>query len=470
MTEGEIAIEVDESSVNASAFDTTAGLPYIKVFNRDFVAENVFSSAGPITPILFLGKESKEKQEEVERLRKTLYAPGGLVESQRRAIADTARTKRELDAYCVGQGTRIRELLRSSGTNVYNSYDKSSYRRAIEKLKVEGAAATEAKRLSEAQKDELKTKKDALPRTIVEEVTLRIPDLTDDRNNVDELLGRGIVSTVLKELEANPNLELWVRTGLSLHGIPSTAESPHSPNCGFCAQPLTAARVRQLEEHFSEQYKRLAADIEAASAALMDIKSALDIARLPRKSELYDHLADKFESEREILSQEIGKATTYIDALEKALDEKRRNLLKPVSTSTFCSGIELSSQKRADTASAHIVELLRLHDKESKGFEEMVLAARRTLEDALLVDSLVDYEARKSAAETAREGEKAITDSIAAAQSKIAELELELVEHHRAADELNDELKRYLGRDELKFKSEGTGRDYPSWSAGRPSK
>ncbi|GEM_PF-259966 len=457
IADGEVTIEIDNTHVQASGFAPASGLPRVKVFNRAFVDENVFASGSPITPIFFLGKESKEKQEEVERLRKSLDDPGGLNEAQRKA-ADTARkAERDLDAFCRSQGDRIREQLRSAGSNPFNNYDKAKYKKAAERLLVDGLEAAKAKQLIDSRKDELKVKKDAKQKSKLREQDIAVPDLAAERVKVDALLAHRIVSSTLAELEADSRLESWVKLGLSLHGIPGTAEHPSSSQCKFCKQPLPQDRVTALEGHFNDQYERLVHDLEAASRRLEQLRASLDFSGLPGKSAVADHLAEGYAAEVAALETHSRDARTYVAALTNAIDEKKKSPLKAISIEKFLTGIAEPNKDVLEKAMGHIVASIKSHNTACDDFDAMVAAARVALEEAFVAESVEEYEVKKSSETLAKREEETSVAQIAAANAKIVELEKDIVEHHRAADELNEELKRYLGRDELRFRPEGAG-------------
>jgi wobble nucleotide-excising tRNase len=93
--EGEIDFEIDGNSLPGASLAAATGLPRIRVFNRDFVETNVFRTLGAfeppkgslfqfvdvVKPIFFLGKDSVEKQKQVEELCRTHRVE---VDSQRR--------------------------------------------------------------------------------------------------------------------------------------------------------------------------------------------------------------------------------------------------------------------------------------------------------------------------------------------------------------------------------------------------
>ena len=69
ISEGEIEFVVSGNKISGVSITTAQGLPQVRVFNKDFIADNVFTSNGAVTPIFFLGEENIEKQKQVEKLK-----------------------------------------------------------------------------------------------------------------------------------------------------------------------------------------------------------------------------------------------------------------------------------------------------------------------------------------------------------------------------------------------------------------
>ena len=64
---GEVVLRVDGTDVRGESFSQSS--VHIRVFNREFIEENVFPSGrGKMSPTLVLGAENVEKEKQVERL------------------------------------------------------------------------------------------------------------------------------------------------------------------------------------------------------------------------------------------------------------------------------------------------------------------------------------------------------------------------------------------------------------------
>ena len=164
-TIGDVRLSIRNQDIRGIAFPS--GSTPIRVFNRDFVNENVFpASGGQVPPILIFGKENIEKQKQLEDLKAKLSEVDGLLlteQTERRSAAVS------LDQYCVTGGSIIRQLLRSSGNNPYNNYDKTKYSSRAQQMLSDGDV--ENHRVEESKREELTTQHRATPKPTIEELT-----------------------------------------------------------------------------------------------------------------------------------------------------------------------------------------------------------------------------------------------------------------------------------------------------------
>ena len=68
VSEGEVSIIVDGRTVDLHNISSST-LPQVRVFNEDFVTENVFTNHGSVTPIFYLGEKNIEIQTKINDLK-----------------------------------------------------------------------------------------------------------------------------------------------------------------------------------------------------------------------------------------------------------------------------------------------------------------------------------------------------------------------------------------------------------------
>src|SRR5690606_31776697 len=108
---GEIALEINGRQTDGQDFHQ-ATVP-VRVFNRDFVNESVFPiGGGEVPPIFVVGKESVERQRQVDRLKAERAEKEAAL---RKARSNVQQAERNLDRHCVERAQTIKGALRVPG-------------------------------------------------------------------------------------------------------------------------------------------------------------------------------------------------------------------------------------------------------------------------------------------------------------------------------------------------------------------
>lgn len=439
ITIGEMEIVSDERKIGSEEFSTDTMLPQVRVFNRNFVEENVFTRHGIASPIFFFGEESIEKQKQVDGLKRELEMQlSNLFEKQQ----EKTIRERDLDNHCIERGKTIKELLSSSGSNPYNNYDKRSFRNKCEEMISLDHLGQYV--LKDEEKERLKKQKEASPREKMLSIPNPFIDLKALSSGLKQTLTTTVVSRVIEELKNDRELAQWVKDGLEKHKKEETSV------CLFCGQSLPVERLKRLEEHFNDQYIQFMADIGAKIDELrQNIHGAKNL-QLPDKANLYDHLASDYLLRCSELRKQIS---TYCEALEKMrqqLDEKRD---KPFQRLSFDFNLPDISSIQIDEVNSVIDQ----HNKETDNFQQTITTSRRRLEESIVAESIDIYTTKQKEIEGSDNAIKYIEGLIRDIRSKISDLEQEIIGHRKPADDLNQDLRDYLGHDELRFKVEGNG-------------
>ena len=214
------------------------------MFNRDYVRGSVFPiGGGDVPPILVLGKEGVEKQQDIEELKKDLSDAQDTLASAK-YMKDEAEKK--LDRHCINSATVIKNTLRSSDTSKYNNYDKSNYKdRALKMAKFEDA---DIQKVNESDHEKLFAQHKGTPKPKIQIVSYQAPDLAAEIAKIEKLLQETVVSATIKSLRDDHELSSWVHQGLGLH------QSRNEERCLFCEQMLPKERMDALAAHYNDEY------------------------------------------------------------------------------------------------------------------------------------------------------------------------------------------------------------------------
>lgn len=436
--EGEVTLATGNTTIAGNEF-AQANLP-VRVFNRDFVAANVFPvGGGEVPPIFVLGEESAEKQAQVEQLKEEKASAQSTIDA---AKPEKAKAEKALDKHCVDRATIIRETLRSSGDNPYNNYDKARYKRRVATMQSADDKANHL--LSDDERERLISQSKATPKDPVREVQIRLPDLQRLTNTTRQLLQKSVVSSAIDALKADPKLSAWTRDGLGLH------QQRDADHCLFCEQPLPDGRMAALEAHFSTEYEQMLRQLDTQISELEAGSRTLNQLSLPNRAELYEDLITDFDQAKTQLDTSATAITDYLATLAAALKDKKQKLFETQSLEVAVPDVQ---QSVIDGINA----IVRRHNQTCADFEGHVRTAREELEADSVANSLDEYQ---SLADAVQAQETAINEAGSLSlklAGDISRLEREIVEHRQPAEELNQDLHSYLGHAELQLDVRDTG-------------
>ena len=433
--EGQVEVTIDGTKSKLTNLPAHTG---VKVFNEDFIRENVFTLGGSVTPIFVLGEQNIEKQRQLTHLQQEFSAKREEMSREQTAVAVA---EKELDKYQAAVAKEIKLLLSSSGKNPYNTYTKKNYAVKAEKLMKSGnSIALSSQEFIQLKKAIASTPKERLP--YIDEL---LPDMQSISQQVAQLLGKSITAHTIEELRNDPQLSQWIKEGLSLH---TTKNSSHS--CLFCGQDMPPGLVERLEAHFNQQYSSFIAEIDEMITTLQRITASLHSIRPPDKAALYDHLTLSFAGHVAENQAEICRLETELGRFIELLTAKKTKVFEAY-VLPFTEIVENNE---------HLLEINRLiekHNLETDNFSSHIEEARQKLEDSVIGDSLPTYSTKKGDIKEFETRLAQARKSTSEIEQQINAIEAEVSSHRQPADELNAELKQYLGHDNLAFKVMDSG-------------
>lgn len=442
LNEGDVELEFDgPNRVKGTAF-SSATLPQVRVFNRDFINSTLAQTNG-IAPIYFFGKDSVEKLAQVEELKKEL---ADIQDELRKAEAKKRSAEKDLDDFCVAKAKLIKELLTTANNPSYINYDKRRFKLAVAALDAQSAAAA---MLTDDEKARLRSQKDAQPKPDIDRIAAPAVDLGALTREVDALVGRSVVAHMLDDLTSNSRLAAWVQEGLLLHSGEHVSDT-----CRFCLQPFQTTRRAALEAHFNDAFARFQQELDVLLKKLQARKQALGSMSLPDVSRFYELLAPDASEWSQKVSAACAEVQSAIDALIACVSAKRDQPFAPAPAATPVLGSDPPSLTGAVTEFNAIIEK---HNQITAQFKASVDEACKKLEASYVAEAQAEFAERSNSVTTSTTALEAVKTQFQSVQVRIEELERDILEHRRAADELTAELRAYLGRDELRFETKGNG-------------
>ncbi len=437
-TMGEAVLRINGDDVPGERLPQSTLL--VRVFNRDFIEENVFRlGGGDMPPILVLGAESVEKQRMVEDLKRDRATIVATLASAR-SVEKTGHDG--IDRFCIVRAKQIKNYLRTSGQNPYNNYNKSHFRNDANEM--DDGSGNTTYHLTEEDSDILLARHRGTSKPRIPELTYDLPDFNAIMNRVVELLTITVVSATIDTLKGDSSLADWTRQGLTLH------RERNADQCLFCDQSLPRQRLDALAAHFNAGYERLIQRIDQQIQQLERTSEVSKAIQIPSAAALYDHLVQDFQSCTPGLRKALVLARECFAAAVRTLEDKKRRAFEEVKVEFEPPPLDRDAVKRLNA-------VIRKHNEECDAFETGAEEARHRLARHMIATELEEFVRLRDAAAHATADRQTREQELQRLDAAIEELEREIVEHRKPAEDLNEDLRNYLGHGELCLEIKETG-------------
>ena len=221
-------------------------------------------------------------------------------------------------------------------------------------------------------------------------------------------------------------------------------------------------RRAELEAHFNDAFATFQTDVAALLAKLKAAKQSAGSLSLPDASRFYEALTAEVAAASAKVSTALSETNAALDTLIARVEAKRDNPFAPAATAARTA---TTPSSLADSVVA-LNAIVERHNQTSAQFKASVDEACKRLEASYVAEAHAEFVQLSEAVTTANTALEDIKAKPAGIQAQIDELERAILEHRRPADELTEELRAYLGRDELRFEVKGTG--YALTRGGQP--
>ena len=441
--EGDVTLKLSARLVTGSEFDQLSqDAIALKVFNREFVEENVFRpNDDNIEPIIVLGKESVEAERSIRELNDERKMLETSIESYDEQLEAQQRL---LDMHSSLNALEIKNTIGEKSDSPYRNYHRGNYLNTADQL-IDDPDAVDFI-LDNDQRDNMINLQREDPKPRVEIPDYEPFDPTDLASRASDLLIRTVASQALKALVDDPPLADWIREGLTIH------EDRSTDACLYCDRAMPPDRLKALQRHFDDSYRDILAELESTITNCETRKDEVDelLRSLPRTIEFYADLETDYREASGKLVDELDALKSYLDQLVNCLNAKKERVFEPMSL-----GLEAPEGVRS-TLDA-LVSVLLQHNEACEGFDERVRNARKSLENHFVASTLDEYRDLKEKIRSIQEIRIKYRDRVNVIGNEIAELEQQVLDHGPAAETLNADLRGYLGPGSLQLEVQQRG-------------
>ncbi len=292
--------ETSDDAITESNFTETNLI--VRVFNSDFVRDNLNFAGQSFKPILLLGKESGDAQKKLDHCEDLSKRTQEKIKVVSKAVSDL-----EL-SYAAAKTVAASKIKKNLG--LVEAYTATHLNGDIGVLLI----LEESQLLAEDKlRDDLKLAltPDSERPGAVDRVEL-VPSIDFLHKEAEVVLAAtpSLVSTI-KHFEDNPLVEKWVGAGLPLHS--------KKDECEFCGGNLTEHRLAELQAHFSRDLADHKGKIERLHNLVSEARVSI---QLPKEVELNPQFREKFREVSVPLLKVVEIFNQSVDALVQDLQRK----------------------------------------------------------------------------------------------------------------------------------------------------
>ena len=454
---GEFEIKTDSTTLKNTDVATNS-LP-IKVFNEDFINENIsFDPSDSCNPIIYVSEEDIESKKMLEQLRLAKTTIGKTFEEAKKNKTAKEEVK---SSFLTGLGREIANILfdksynKTKAENKINSIGVDNF--ADKTLSDEDKKKYEAISKSEAGKNQTSLSNCDFSISFEGKI---INEFQKVFEIIEKLLGKKVVSETLERLKNDQNLNIWVKQGFDLHKT-----KDEKKKCLFCQKPLDDDFLNSLSKHFSKDYEDSQKAVFQLKDEILKIKRA-EIAL--KNDDLYPDLKEEYTVKAKELNEVIGKINIWIDDVISKLSEKHNNPLIVIANPETPEDFLVLYNE----AIAKLNKIISDHNKKAENHVTEVASAREKLElhSIAIALSTQDYKKFNSELKDTETKEKEASEAVNKNNSEILELEKKTSNIGKAIKEINKHLKEFFGREEIKLELDRDKKGYTIKRDGQPAK
>ncbi|AKI97036.1 AAA family ATPase [Kosmotoga pacifica] len=437
-------IETDNGELRLSKSEVISDVlkNNIRVFNEDFVDENLDWKSGKASKILIIGKEHLQQKKELEETIESLNEKRITLNKKQKEFQAKVRKK---DKILKEARDEVKEELRFIGdvkpksghARDYINYTVRDVEKILTNEKIHLLTSEEFLRLKTSLSE-----KEA--KELISVVKINLEWLDQVKENSKEIFETVIPKegvSLLLDLQADEELKEWLRVGYEMH-----RKKTHPVRCAFCGNLISEERLRKLGEYFNDVIRELVKEIEEV-VSIIDNTYQRETLSLPlEKEQLYNEFQGEFLDLKDQFARNVNLIRQELNNLRKKLLAKKNN---PSHEATFSFGNIDKAKSNIENIVVRINELIKKHNEKTDSFKEKRAEAAHKLELAIISKYNDDYIEKINECRDMSQSIELLDDEVAELEIKQKDLEQKLRDHHFAAEEFNKLLKSFLGRDEI---------------------
>ena len=436
----------------------------IKVFNNDFIKENIDWN-GILKSILLLDERNIEEMKAYNLLKKELYGDGsaiGILKEYENKEKDLQDKERKLQETLTNIGRNVKNnfQLLDTADNYYMNYNKRKVLSLIEDQNnpISKSDLIKNDELDSVIKKARPIKKEAITKKID---VLSIDNIQKEIQNTSELVDRTVTSIVIEELKNNSQLSAWIEKGLILH------KTEHRKTCAFCGSSISDERLEKLDAHFSNALSELNSEIVLSINRWESLKINADIFLID-ENDFYDEILEQVKKQNlefRKISQLINRE---IEVYVEALKEKQKKPFEKFKNTLEADKL-INSFNELNSLTNKIKAYIDIHNEKAANFDAVISEAKKCLERHYIQEQIeqLKYNDKKVTLQKFKDNLEKIKAECDKKKIEYAALENKLSNETLGAEEFNKKLEKFLGYGEITIEFDKDEKGYKIYRNGR---
>ncbi|MGZ8161537.1 MAG: AAA family ATPase [Methylobacter sp.] len=263
------------------------------------------------------------------------------------------------------------------------------------------------------------------------------------KQRLDDLLKTSSANKIIKRLEAHTDINQWVSDGFELH------KQYETNTCEFCGNEITDQRIKEIEAHFSDEYKIFKTRLTSADQWLKD--RYVKLGDFPPESSVYE----EFKADYNVKISALKTATDAVnEEIKKWSVILKKKIDNPFDTSLVVDSISAASISPFNEAIKSVSGTVTKHNKKTDNFEAETNKSKKRLELHYATAEVKDfnYFEKIKAIEEKIVLNRTLIATIEGRKDEVQKLEDSLSNEGIGADQFNESLHKFIGRSELSLR------------------
>ena len=436
----------------------------IKVFNEDFIKENI-NWNGILKSILLLDEKNIEEIKSYNLLKNELYGNGSVagilkeIENKEKELQDKEKELQKVLTN-IGKNVKSNFQLLDTTDSYYMNYDK---RKVSSLIKDKNNPISKSDLIRNDELDSVIKKARPIKK---ESITKKIDILSIDNvqkeiQKSSELIDRTVTSRVIEELKNNSQLSAWVENGLNLH------KTEHRKICAFCGSSISDERIEKLEAHFSNALSELNSEIVLSIDSWESLKINADIILID-ESDFYDELLEQVKEQNSKFREISQLINREIEVYIKVLKEKQKKPFEKLGN-TFEVNKLINLFNELNLVINKIKAYINGHNDKVTNFDVVIRDAKKRIERHYIQEQIeqLQYNVKEETLQQYKDDLKKMKETCDKKKMEYVALEDKLSNETLGAEEFNKKLEKFLGYGEITIEFDKDEKGYKIYRNGR---